>query len=73
MFTSVNRDLRNEQLSEQLVSQAYTYGADGWTFLDDEESYVVTGSVIGSYHSKSDANTHADRVRLSSRYWGKKI
>ena len=53
IFTSVNRDLQNEQLNKQLVNQAYTCGADGWTFLDDDETYVVTGSVIGSYISGS--------------------
>ncbi|MBK7632334.1 MAG: carbohydrate binding family 9 domain-containing protein [Ignavibacteriales bacterium] len=51
IFTSVNRDLSNENLKNLLSNQAYTFGTDGWTFLDDDETYVVTGSVIGSYTS----------------------
>ena len=47
--TSVNRDVSNPFINEQLVKQAYTFGTDGWTFLDDDETYVITGSVIGSY------------------------
>lgn len=49
IFTSVNRDLGDENLKRRLSNQAYTFGTDGWTFLDDDETYVITGSVIGSY------------------------
>jgi hypothetical protein len=49
MFTTVNRDLGNPALSDLLSENAYTFGADGWVFLDDDETYVITGSVIGSY------------------------
>ncbi|MGD8305372.1 MAG: DUF5916 domain-containing protein [Ignavibacteria bacterium] len=49
IFTSVNRDLSNQNLRNVLSRQAYTYGLDGWTFLDEDEAYVITGSVIGSY------------------------
>jgi len=51
IFTSVNRDLNSENLKNQLSSQAYTFGLDGWTFLDEDETYVVTGSLISSYTS----------------------
>ena len=49
IFTSVNRDNKDANLKNMLSDQAYTFGADGWTFLDEDETYVVTGSVIGSY------------------------
>jgi len=49
IFTSVNRDLNNQNFSDILSKNAYTFGIDGWTFLDDKEMYVLTGSVIGSY------------------------
>ena len=49
IVTSVNRDLSNQNLKNILSDQAYTFGTDGWTFLDDDETYVITGSVIGSY------------------------
>jgi hypothetical protein len=51
MFTSVNRDLNTDNLKSLLSDQAYTIGTDGWTFLDEDEIYVITGSVIGSYTS----------------------
>jgi hypothetical protein len=49
IFTAVNRDLSDPNLNNLLGKQAYTFGTDGWTFLDDNETYVVTASVIGSY------------------------
>ncbi|MFZ1517949.1 MAG: DUF5916 domain-containing protein [Ignavibacteriaceae bacterium] len=54
IFTSVNRDLGKENLKDRLSNQAYTFGLDGWSFLDDDETYVVTGSVIGSYTSGTE-------------------
>ena len=51
IFTSVNRDLNSENLKTLLSNQAYTFGTDGWTFLDEDETYVITGSIIGSYTS----------------------
>jgi len=49
--TSVNRDLRTPELQSRLSDQAYTFGVDGWTALDEDETYVITGYVIGSYTS----------------------
>jgi hypothetical protein len=49
IFTAVNRDLSNPNIRNLLGKQAYTLGTDGWTFLDKDETYVITGSVIGSY------------------------
>ncbi len=53
MFTSVNRDLRDSTLRENLADQAYTFGIDGWTFLDEEKTWVITGLAAGSYTSGS--------------------
>lgn len=53
IFTSVNRDLSDANLNEQLNGQAYTAGVDGWTFLDDDEVYVISGYAVGSYTSGS--------------------
>ncbi|MDA3859838.1 MAG: DUF5916 domain-containing protein [Melioribacteraceae bacterium] len=53
IFTSVNRDVSNPNVKNQLVNEAYSFGTDGWTFLDEDETYVVTGSVVGSYISGS--------------------
>ncbi|MCA9733863.1 MAG: carbohydrate binding family 9 domain-containing protein [Deferribacteres bacterium] len=49
IFTSVNRNLDNANLSDILSKNAYTYGVDGWTYLDEDEVYALTASVIGSY------------------------
>lgn len=49
MFTSVNRNLGNPDLENLLSKNAFTLGTDGWTYLDEDETYVITGSVIGSY------------------------
>lgn len=55
IITTVNRDLKNQNLRNLLSDQAYTFGLDGWTFLDSDETYVVTGSIIGSYtHGSKD-------------------
>ena len=49
IFTSVNRDLRIPDLKSNLSKQAYSFGLDGWTFLDSSETYVLTGYAAGSY------------------------
>jgi hypothetical protein len=55
MLTSVNRDQGNKNLKKILSDQAYTLGTDGWIFLDSDETYVITGSIIGSYvHGTKD-------------------
>jgi len=51
IITSVNRDLRTDALKSRLSDQAYTFGVDGWTFLDEEKLYVINASVVGSYTS----------------------
>ncbi|MCF8259977.1 MAG: carbohydrate binding family 9 domain-containing protein [Melioribacteraceae bacterium] len=53
IFTSVNRDLRTQELTDILSKQAYTFGVDGWSFLDDEEEYIITAYAVGSYVSGS--------------------
>ena len=49
ILTSVNRDLRTENIKENLSKNAFTAGFDGWTFLDKEKLYVITGVFAGSY------------------------
>lgn len=48
MFTSTNRDLRTEELSNNLAKNAYSFGVDGWSFLDSAKKYVLTGYIAGS-------------------------
>ncbi len=62
IFTSVNRDLSSPSLSNMLSKNAFTFGLDGWTFLDEDEAYVITGSVIGSYlHGTKDFMTRLQK------------
>ncbi|MCZ7602497.1 MAG: carbohydrate binding family 9 domain-containing protein [Melioribacteraceae bacterium] len=51
--TAVNRDLRTPELEARMSDQAYVFGLDGWTYLDDDETYALTGYVIGSYTTGS--------------------
>ena len=48
IFTSANRDLRTDNLTNNLARNAFTYGLDGWTFLDSAKKYVLTGYIAGS-------------------------
>ncbi len=49
MFTSVNRVFNQNSLQNNLSRNAYTFGLDGWTFLDKDQEYVLTGAVAGTY------------------------
>ena len=49
IVTSVNRDLGDKKLKSALVDQAYTFGVDGFTTLDEEDEYVIKAYAIGSY------------------------
>ena len=55
IFTSTNRDLRTDDLTNNLAKNAFTYGVDGWTFLDSAKKYVLTGYFAGSNISGSKA------------------
>ena len=68
IVTSVNRDLRNDDLNSSLVNQAYTFGVDGWTTLDDDETYVINGSFIGSFVEGSRQAIER-KQRMSYRYF----
>ncbi len=49
IFTSVNRKSNNSFINNLLVDQAYTFGVDGWTFLDEERVYALNASIVGSH------------------------
>lgn len=40
--TGVTRDFKDQILRDQMNSQSYSLGLDGWTFLDDERDWVLT-------------------------------
>lgn len=49
MFTSVNRSFNENSLKNNLSQNAYAFGLDGWTFLDEDKLYVLTGAFAGTY------------------------
>lgn len=68
MFTTVNRDLNNASLKELLAQNAFTYGIDGWTALDENKDYVMSGAFVGSY--SSGTKEYIQRLQKSSlRYF----
>jgi hypothetical protein len=52
--TSVVRDLRTEGLKDNLNRNAFGFGVDGWTFLDKDKTWVVTGWLGGTMVSGSE-------------------
>jgi hypothetical protein len=46
--TAVIRDLRTPHLEEQWSRNAFSFGIDGWTFLNRKQSWVVSGWFGGS-------------------------
>ncbi len=53
MVTSVNRDLNDDYLSERFAKNAFTFGFDGWTTLDNDNTYVISAALMGSYKQGS--------------------
>ena len=41
--TATARSFGNDELKNQINSSGYAFGLDGWTFLDEEKVWVVTG------------------------------
>lgn len=49
MFTNVNRSFNNQSLANNLSKNAYAFGLDGWTFLDEDKEYALAGAFAGTY------------------------
>ncbi len=43
LSTYTNRFFKDESMRSSLNKNAFVFGTDGWTFLDDENTYVLTG------------------------------
>jgi hypothetical protein len=68
IFTSVNRRLDSASLLEDLTSQAYVAGGEGYFFLDKKLDWVTTGKLSVSYiNGTTDAITTAQKA--SQRYF----
>ncbi len=65
--TGVLRDSQDPGLAARLPHQALTLGLDGWTFLDKDRTWVVTGWIGGTrIEGTREAMT---RVQLSSLHY----
>ena len=51
MSTLTARRFENDVLREDLNDKAFTFGVDGWSFLDTSKTWVFTGWLGGSYVS----------------------
>lgn len=49
MLTFAVRDFGDDALRDEISTGAYVAGVDGWTFLDKDKEWVVTGWVAGSH------------------------
>jgi hypothetical protein len=57
--TIAARDFKDPRLADQINSDAYVVGVDGWTFLDKNRNYVVTGWLAGSHIRGTEARITA--------------
>jgi len=53
--TSTVRDFKESRLRAEINSAAYTFGVDGWTFLDRDKTWVVTGWLGASHVRGTEA------------------
>lgn len=59
MLTMAVRDFGDPSLRNEISTGAYVAGLDGWTFLDRDKEWVVTGWVAGSHVRGSQARITA--------------
>jgi hypothetical protein len=47
--TLVERNFKDEWLRDEINKSAFTFGLDGWTFLDESKTWVIAGWAGGSH------------------------
>jgi len=67
MFTSVLRDLKDENLESLLASNAYSLAVDGWSFLDKKRNWVIGGWAGGTLITGSQSAIY--RLQRSSLHY----
>lgn len=65
--TLTSRSLTDAALRDQLNSSAFVVGMDGWTFLDSDKSYVITG--WGGLTNVHGSVAHMTVLQRSSRHY----
>ncbi|WP_456424603.1 DUF5916 domain-containing protein [Rhodocaloribacter sp.] len=68
MSTITRRSFREDRLKDQINGEAYTFGVDGWTFLDGEKAWVVTGW-LGGTHVRGTTQRMIDLQRSALHYF----
>ena len=48
------RDFKEDWLRDEINENAFTFGLDGWTFLDESKTWVIAGWTGGSYVSGNE-------------------
>jgi len=59
LATGMHRDLGDPDLRDQLNQDAFSLGVDGWTFLDKDKAWVITGWTGAT-------NVRGSRARITS-------
>jgi hypothetical protein len=65
--TGTWRDLKLDTLQRRLPKNAFSFGVDGWTFLDRDRTWVITGWFGGTTVSGSEEAI--SRLQLSSLHY----
>lgn len=65
--TYLERDLREQRLQDILDRRAVTVGVDGWSYLDEEKDWAITGWIGSSYVKGSTASMI--RLQQSPRHY----
>ncbi len=66
--TVTDRDFKDDRLRDQMNSASYVFGLDGWTFLDKDKIWVLTGWG-GASHVKGNEKRMTDLQRSSRHYF----
>ncbi|MCK5346624.1 MAG: hypothetical protein KAR20_24610, partial [Candidatus Heimdallarchaeota archaeon] len=68
LSTFTNRFFKDNSLQDALNKDAFVAGADGWTFLDDDRTYVLTGWA-GMSHVSGNQNRIASLQQNPRHYF----
>ncbi|RPH94246.1 hypothetical protein EHM69_07910 [candidate division KSB1 bacterium] len=68
IFTTAHRFFDEQELKDQINSDAFMGGADGWSFLDSNRTYVLTGW-LGASHVRGNSERMIELQRSSRHYF----
>ncbi len=68
LSTSAIRNFDDKRLKDELNAKAFSFGMDGWTFLDKDKTWVLNGWA-GITNVQGNKNRMTDLQRNSSHYF----